>query len=85
MKTYASEPTKPIEVRDSIVTDPEILGVEPVFRGTRVPVVSLFAHLSGMPFALKQDELPDVNPIGFLRAPRKLFEPHDLPDAFPQA
>ena len=30
---------------DSIVADPEILGGEPVFRGTRVPVASLFEHL----------------------------------------
>jgi uncharacterized protein (DUF433 family) len=30
-----------------ITTDPEVLGGEPVFRGTRVPVASLFEHLSG--------------------------------------
>ena len=30
---------------DYIVADPEILGGEPVFRGTRVPVASLFEHL----------------------------------------
>jgi uncharacterized protein (DUF433 family) len=28
-----------------IVQDPEILGGEPVFKGTRVPVKSLFDHL----------------------------------------
>lgn len=28
-----------------MVCDPEILGGIPVFRGTRVPVVSLFDHL----------------------------------------
>ncbi|HEY5234002.1 MAG TPA: DUF433 domain-containing protein [Verrucomicrobiae bacterium] len=28
-----------------IVADREILGGEPVFRGTRVPVASLFEHL----------------------------------------
>ena len=28
-----------------IVANPEILGGEPVFRGTRVPVASLFEHL----------------------------------------
>ena len=32
--------------RDSIVhSDPDILGGVPVFRGTRVPVQSLFDHL----------------------------------------
>lgn len=29
----------------AIVIDPEIMGGEPVFRGTRVPVASLFEHL----------------------------------------
>ena len=28
-----------------IVQDPEILGGEPVFKGTRVPVKSMFDHL----------------------------------------
>ena len=28
-----------------IIQDPEILGGEPVFKGTRVPVKSLFDHL----------------------------------------
>ena len=28
-------------------SDPEIMGGTPVFRGTRVPVVSLFEHLEG--------------------------------------
>ena len=30
---------------DVINIDPEILGGTPVFKGTRVPVESLFAHL----------------------------------------
>jgi uncharacterized protein (DUF433 family) len=30
---------------DCIVSDPELLGGEPVFKGTRVPVRSLFEHL----------------------------------------
>jgi uncharacterized protein (DUF433 family) len=30
---------------DLVVIDREILGGEPVFRGTRVPLVSLFEHL----------------------------------------
>ena len=44
MKTTANQ-TKPAALGDYIVTDREILGGEPVFRGTRVPVVSLFEHL----------------------------------------
>ena len=44
MKT-TSHQTKHAALSDYIVADPEILGGEPVFRGTRVPVVSLFEHL----------------------------------------
>ena len=34
-----------IELNEHVLTDPEILGGETVFRGTRVPVISLFEHL----------------------------------------
>ncbi|MGD0349030.1 MAG: DUF433 domain-containing protein [Verrucomicrobiota bacterium] len=44
MKTTANQ-TKRTTLSDYIVTDREILGGEPVFRGTRVPVASLFEHL----------------------------------------
>jgi uncharacterized protein (DUF433 family) len=44
MKTTSNQ-TKPAALSDYIVTDREILGGEPVFRGTRVPVASLFEHL----------------------------------------
>jgi uncharacterized protein (DUF433 family) len=44
MKTTANQ-TKPAALSDYIVTDREILGGDPVFRGTRVPVASLFEHL----------------------------------------
>jgi len=44
MKT-TDQKTKPAALGDYIVTDREILGGEPVFRGTRVPVASLFEHL----------------------------------------
>ena len=42
MKTIANQKTA---LSEAIVADPEILGGEPVFRGTRVPVASLFEHL----------------------------------------
>ena len=45
MKTNLNEQNKQVDLNDYIVTDLEILGGEPVFRGTRVPVVSLFEHL----------------------------------------
>ena len=40
-----NQPTKPAALGDCIVADREFLGGEPVFRGTRVPVASLFEHL----------------------------------------
>jgi uncharacterized protein (DUF433 family) len=33
--------------KDVVVKDPEILGGVPVFRGTRVPVQTLFDYLEG--------------------------------------
>ena len=34
-----------MELKDLIATDPEILGGQPVFKGTRVPVETLIDHL----------------------------------------
>ncbi len=34
-----------VNVHDLITTDPDILGGTPVFRGTRVPVKTLFDYL----------------------------------------
>ena len=34
-----------MEVKDLITIDPEVLGGQPVFKGTRVPVETLFDHL----------------------------------------
>ena len=36
---------KTVELSQIVHSDPEILGGTPVFRGTRVPVQSLFDHL----------------------------------------
>jgi uncharacterized protein (DUF433 family) len=33
------------DIRELIVMDPEVLGGKPVFKGTRVPVSTLFSHL----------------------------------------
>jgi uncharacterized protein (DUF433 family) len=44
MKGTSNQRTN-VSLSDFIVADPEILGGEPVFKGTRVPVVSLFEHL----------------------------------------
>ena len=45
MKARTREQNQDVDLNDYIVTDREILGGEPVFRGTRVPVASLFEHL----------------------------------------
>jgi len=42
MKAIANQKSA---LSEHIVADREILGGEPVFRGTRVPVASLFEHL----------------------------------------
>ena len=34
-----------MELKDLIIIDQEILGGQPVFKGTRVPVETLFDHL----------------------------------------
>jgi uncharacterized protein (DUF433 family) len=36
-----------MKAEELIQTDPEILGGIPVFKGTRVPIRSLFDHLEG--------------------------------------
>ena len=46
---------------NSVEIDPARLGGEPVFRGTRVPVKSLFDHLSaGDSFEAFLDDFPGV-------------------------
>jgi uncharacterized protein (DUF433 family) len=45
MRIRTNTPSEHIELSDYIMADPEILGGEPVCRGTRVPVASLFEHL----------------------------------------
>jgi uncharacterized protein (DUF433 family) len=44
-----------------VLTDPETLGGEPVFRGTRVPIATLFEHLeSGCSLAEFLENFPSV-------------------------
>ena len=45
-----------------IVQNPEILGGEPVFRGTRVPIKTLFDHLeAGDSLEVFLDDFPSVS------------------------
>jgi uncharacterized protein (DUF433 family) len=59
-------------VADLVVVDPEIMGGVPVFRGTRVPVRSLFDHLAhGVSLDEFLDDFPYVTreqAVALLRA-----------------
>jgi uncharacterized protein (DUF433 family) len=51
-----------MELKDLINSDPEILAGQPVFKGTRVPVESLFDHLeAGVPLEGFLDDFPTVS------------------------
>lgn len=51
-----------MNVADLIITDPDILGGQPVFAGTRVPVETLFDHLeAGIPLDEFLDDFPTVS------------------------
>ncbi len=44
-----------MELRDLVVSNPDILGGVPCFRGTRVPVATLFDNLAD---GISLDEIP---------------------------
>lgn len=51
-----------MEINEIITIDNDILGGQPVFRGTRVPVESLFDHLeAGVPLDEFLDDFPTVS------------------------
>jgi uncharacterized protein (DUF433 family) len=62
MKALSGEKAKHVELNDFIVADPDILGGDPVFRGTRVPVATLFEHLE-RDYALEEflENFPSVS------------------------
>lgn len=50
-----------MQIKDLITVDPDILGGQPVFTGTRVPVESLFDHLeAGVSLDEFLDDFPTV-------------------------
>jgi len=64
----------------AITIDPEIMGGEPVFNGTRVPVASLFEHLeSGCSLDEFLDWFPTVTQQAavevLMEAHRRLVQP----------
>ena len=51
-----------MDLKDLIVTDNDILGGQTVFKGTRVPVESLFDHLeAGVSLDAFLDDFPTVS------------------------
>lgn len=51
-----------MEIKEIITIDKDILGGQPVFSGTRVPVESLFDHLeAGVPLDEFLDDFPTVS------------------------
>jgi len=51
-----------MDIKEIITIDNDILGGQPVFTGTRVPVESLFDHLeAGVPLDEFLDEFPTVS------------------------
>lgn len=51
-----------MNIKDLITIDQEILGGQTVFRGTRVPVESLFDHLeAGISLDVFLDDFPTVS------------------------
>jgi uncharacterized protein (DUF433 family) len=51
-----------MDVNDIITIDKDILSGQPVFKGTRVPVESLFDHLeAGVPLDEFLDDFPTVS------------------------
>lgn len=50
-----------MELKDLISTDPDVLGGQPVFKGTRVPIETLFDHLeAGISLEEFLDDFPTV-------------------------
>ena len=71
-----------MEIKDLITIDNEILGGQTVFKGTRVPVESLFDHLeAGISLDAFLEDFPTVTKeqaIALLEWANKLFNTKNL-------
>jgi uncharacterized protein (DUF433 family) len=71
-----------VDINSLIAKDPEILGGIPVFKGTRVPIESLFDHLeAGVSIDEFLDDFPSVTKeqaIAILEIANKLLNSKDL-------
>jgi uncharacterized protein (DUF433 family) len=71
-----------MDIKNHINIDPEILGGQPVFKGTRVPVESLFDHLeNGITINEFLDDFPGVSKeqvVAVIEIASKLLSSKDL-------
>ena len=71
-----------MNIRSLITIDKEILGGQPVFNGTRVPVESLFDHLeAGVPLDEFLEDFPSVTrqqAVDILEAANKILTSKNL-------
>lgn len=71
-----------MDIRSLITIDKEILGGQPVFNGTRVPVESLFDHLeAGVPLDEFLEDFPSVTrqqAVDILEAANKILTSKNL-------
>ena len=71
-----------MDIKDLITIDPDILGGQPVFAGTRVPVESLFDHLeAGVPLDEFLDDFPTVSreqAVGLLDMANRLLTSRNI-------
>jgi len=71
-----------VDIRSLITIDKEILGGQPVFTGTRVPVESLFDHLeAGISLDVFLDDFPSVTrqqAVDLLETANKILTSNNL-------
>lgn len=71
-----------MDIREIINIDEQVLGGQPVFKGTRVPIESLFDHLeAGISLNTFLDDFPSVDrqqAVALLEWANKLFNSKNL-------
>jgi uncharacterized protein (DUF433 family) len=75
-----------MEIREIILVDSDILGGQPVFKGTRVPVESFFDHLeAGVPLEEFLDDFPTVSreqAVALLEIANKLLTSKNIEELY---
>ena len=76
-------------IKDIITIDPEIMGGQPVFKNTRVPVESLFDHLEeGVPldaFLADFDTVSREQAIAVIEIASKLLSSKNISELYASA